>query len=82
MFLLLAPLWRLLRIMSATAKKEDRSRQSVRLHPKMWEAIDLLRASRVGVVSRNTWIAEAILEKLAREQDTQPSSPTNEGGHV
>ena len=29
--------------------------------------IDSARTARVGVVSRNTWIAEAIEEKLARE---------------
>ncbi|RTL79089.1 MAG: hypothetical protein EKK29_22190 [Hyphomicrobiales bacterium] len=68
--------------MSATAKKDDRSRQSVRLYPEIWEAIDLLRTKRPGVVSRNTWIAEAILEKLAREQDTQAPSPPAGSIHV
>lgn len=68
--------------MSATAKKDDRSRQNVRLRPEMWEAIDLLRARRPGIVSRNTWIAEAILEKLAREQDTQAPPPPAGSGHV
>jgi hypothetical protein len=71
-----------MRIMPATAKKEDRCRQSVRFQSEMWEAIDLLRARRPGVVSRNTWIAEAILEKLARDQDTE-APPTPAGGsHV
>ncbi len=68
--------------MTATAKKDDRSRQSVRLHPEMWEAIDFVHARRPGVVSRNTWIAEAILEKLAREQDTQAPLPLAGSGHV
>ena len=58
-----------LQITTSTAKKNDRPRQNVRLHPQMWEAIDDVRTKRPGVVSRNTWIAEAILEKLAREQD-------------
>ena len=78
----MAPLWRLIRIMTATAKKDDRPRQSVRLHPEMWEAIDDVRTKRPGVVSRNTWIAEAILEKLAREQDTGEPPPRTESGHV
>ena len=81
-FLLLAPLWRLIQIMTSTAKKDDRPRQNVRLHPQLWEAIDDVRTKRPGVVSRNTWIAEAILEKLAREQDTGEPSPRTESGHV
>lgn len=68
--------------MTVTAKKDDRPRQSVRLHPEMWEAIDFVRARRPGVVSRNTWIAEAILEKLAREQDTQAPAPPAGSSHV
>jgi hypothetical protein len=33
----------------------------------MFEAIDDARSSRPGNVSRNTWIAEAIEQKLARD---------------
>jgi len=33
----------------------------------MFEAIDSARARRIGSVSRNTWITEAIQEKLNRE---------------
>ena len=73
---------RLIRIMTSTAKKDDRPRQNVRLHPQMWEAIDDVRTKRPGVVSRNTWIAEAILEKLAREQDTGEPPSGTENGHV
>jgi metal-responsive CopG/Arc/MetJ family transcriptional regulator len=66
--------------MTVSAKKDDRPRQSIRLRPEMWGAIDDARAKRPGVVSRNTWIAEAILEKLAREQDTRaPPSKTRSG---
>jgi hypothetical protein len=68
--------------MTATAKKEDRPRQSVRLHPEMWGAIDDVRAKRPGIVSRNTWIAEAILEKLAREPDTNKPPLKAGSGHV
>jgi hypothetical protein len=50
---------------------EKRSRQSLRLNPKVWASIDRQRGERPGLVSRNTWITEAILEKLSREQDNQ-----------
>jgi hypothetical protein len=36
----------------------------------MFEAIDASRLVRPGNVSRNTWITEAIEEKLARERAT------------
>ncbi|WP_082508478.1 ribbon-helix-helix domain-containing protein [Burkholderia sp. Leaf177] len=42
-------------------------RLNLRLPEDTVEAIDAARAHRAGIVSRNTWIAEAIREKLARE---------------
>jgi predicted HicB family RNase H-like nuclease len=42
-------------------------RINLRLSPAMFEAIDDARSSRPGNVSRNTWIAEAIEQKLARD---------------
>lgn len=42
-------------------------RINLRLSPLMFDAIDEARNARPGNVSRNTWIAEAIEEKLARE---------------
>lgn len=45
-------------------------RLNVRLHQETLEAIDSSRACRVGSVSRNTWIAEAIQEKLDRDINT------------
>ncbi|WP_036279598.1 hypothetical protein [Methylocystis sp. ATCC 49242] len=42
-------------------------RINLRLSPAMFEAIDDARSSRPGNVSRNTWIAEAIEEKLVRD---------------
>jgi len=48
----------------------------------MWEAIDDVRAKRPGKLSRNTWIAEAIVEKLVREQDTGKPPAETESGHV
>lgn len=41
-------------------------RINLRLKPETFAAIDTARARRSGHVSRNTWIAEAIEEKLAR----------------
>lgn len=45
----------------------DLSRINLRLSGETFQAIDSARNSRPGRVSRNTWIAEAIDEKLARE---------------
>jgi hypothetical protein len=42
-------------------------RINLRLSAEMFRAIDAARSRRAGNVSRNTWIAEAIEEKLARE---------------
>ena len=63
-------------------KLHDRGRQSLRLDPEVWTAIDTARLRRAGSISRNTWITEAITEKLAREQDTGGSHPKAGGGHV
>lgn len=42
-------------------------RINLRLSGETFEAIDAARIKRPGRVSRNTWIAEAIEEKLARD---------------
>ena len=64
------------------AKLDDRARQNLRLNPDMWTAIDMARLHRPGSVSRNTWITEAIVEKLSRKQDNG-ASPLRVGGtHV
>jgi len=42
-------------------------RINLRLSPETFEAIDHARSARPGNVSRNTWIAEAIKEKLAQD---------------
>lgn len=44
-----------------------KTRFTVRLEPGIKEAIEIARRQRVGSISTNTWIAEAISEKLARE---------------
>lgn len=45
-------------------------RMNVRLPQEIFERIDKVRALRPGYVSRNTWIAEAIQEKLEKELRT------------
>jgi predicted HicB family RNase H-like nuclease len=51
-------------------------RINLRLTPETFSAIDAARGARPGRVSRNTWIAEAIEEKLARNVSAGGSSET------
>ena len=51
--------------LKATVSALDRI--NLRLSGSTFEAIDAARMARPGRVSRNTWIAEAIEEKLARD---------------
>lgn len=53
-------------IMTKKTKQVDGGRFSLRLPSEMLESIDNECAKRIGCVSRNTWIAEAIAEKLNR----------------
>ena len=46
---------------------DERKRTNLRLPQDMQDHIDDARRLRPGKVSRNTWIVEAIQEKLARE---------------
>lgn len=46
------------------------SRLNLRLAPEILDFIDASCAARSGSVSRNTWIIEAIQEKLASEKPT------------
>jgi hypothetical protein len=64
------------------AKLDDRGRQSLRLDAQVWTAIDTARLRRAGSISRNTWITEAITEKLAREQNNGMPGRTAGGGYV
>ncbi len=64
----MAPLWHHSTFM-AVSVLEGRLRQSLRLDPEVWDKIDRERLKRAGSISRNTWITEAILEKLSRERD-------------
>jgi predicted HicB family RNase H-like nuclease len=43
---------------------------NLRLAAETFAQIDAACAARPGAVSRNTWIAEAVQEKLARERRT------------
>jgi hypothetical protein len=63
-------------------KLDDRGRQSLRLDPEVWTAIDAVRLRRAGSISRNTWITEAIAEKLAREQNNGVPRRKAGGGYV
>jgi hypothetical protein len=49
-------------------------RSTLRLPPELWAAIDGARDKRPGNVSRNTWVVEAITEKLAKEQQNAAES--------
>lgn len=59
-------------------KSPNRTRQSLRLDPAVWARIDRSRSRRAGKFSRNSWIAEAIIEKLDRESQKLP--PVTNGG--
>lgn len=55
-------------------------RINLRLPSEMLEAIDAERSQRVGNVSRNTWIAEAVQEKLNRDGATSRQDGDEKGG--
>ena len=66
----MAPKWRQRRSMNNPAKPNairELDRINLRLSPETFEAIDNSRSARPGRLSRNTWIAEAIEEKLSRD---------------
>jgi metal-responsive CopG/Arc/MetJ family transcriptional regulator len=59
---------------------EAMERQNLRLAGKLFASIDSARKRRPGNVSRNTWITEAIQEKLAREAVANDAEPQRAGG--
>jgi hypothetical protein len=63
----MAPIWRHYVYMTVCTPVK-RPCKNLRLDPDIWVQIDHKREKRAGSVSRNTWITEAILEKLAREE--------------
>lgn len=60
---------------SKTATVRSLDRINLRLAADTFAEIDAACAARAGNVSRNTWIAEAVQEKLAREPQTAAHSP-------
>ena len=54
-------------MISRSATVRDLDRINLRLSADTLAALDATRADRPGNVSRNTWITEAIAEKLTRE---------------
>ena len=66
-----APMWRHPGAMladSKTASVRTLDRINLRLPGETFDAIDDSRQARPGNISRNTWITEAIEEKLARDR--------------
>ena len=55
------------------------SRMNLRLSNELLDSIDIDRIKRHGNVSRNTWILEAISEKIARENSRVESFPYKKG---
>ena len=64
-----------------STKPDDRGRQNLRLDPEVWTAIDIARLRRAGSISRNTWITEAVEEKLARDR-TENGELKSDGSHA
>lgn len=63
-------MWRHSGAMTTPAKPatvRDFDRINLRLSAETFALIDTARTDRPGNISRNTWITEAIAEKLARE---------------
>jgi hypothetical protein len=53
---------------SKSAMVRTLDRINLRLSAETFEAIDAARGARSGNISRNTWITEAVEEKLARDR--------------
>jgi len=64
---------------AATVRSLDRI--NLRLAAETFANIDAACAARPGNVSRNTWIAEAVQEKLAREPAVSASQPRERRAH-
>jgi len=62
---------------SKPAMVRSLDRINLRLPEETFEAIDACRNTRPGCISRNTWITEAIEEKLARARLTE--APAGDG---
>lgn len=60
---------------SKTTTVRSLDRINLRLAAETFARIDAACAARPGNVSRNTWVAEAVQEKLAREPQTAAHNP-------
>lgn len=65
----------MVKLMIKKSKQVDGGRFSLRLPSEVLESIDEECAKRIGCVSRNTWIAEAIAEKLSRCKGEHTPTP-------
>ena len=65
-------------MMNAAVKSASRMRTNLRLTLQLWTAIDKARRQRPGNVSRNTWITEAVQEKLEKERKIRNSKEAND----
>jgi hypothetical protein len=66
---------------SKTATVRSLDRINLRLAAETFADIDAACAGRPGNVSRNTWIAEAVQEKLAREPMAATSQASERRAH-
>ena len=64
---------------AATVRSLDRI--NLRLAAETFADIDAVCAGRPGNVSRNTWIAEAVEEKLARDRVLLPANASERRAH-
>ena len=65
--------------MKDDSKDDNRTRRNLRLPPELCEAVDAACEKRAGKVSFNTWIIEAVEEKLARSSGNDNLIATQEG---
>lgn len=72
----MAPKWR------QNTTMPDDHRLNLRLPDATWSDIDVLRQTLPGKVSRNTWIATAIQEKIARDKVTESPAQAKERDHA
>lgn len=73
----MAPNWRQASCMGTNHSEASRDRVSLRVPAGLRRAIERACANRPGKVSINTWITEAISEKLDREEASKHRRASN-----
>lgn len=68
MFLAVAPIWRHDRYMGTNHTSAAKDRLNLRITAELRAAVEAACSGRPGKVSINTWVTEAIAEKLEREE--------------